>query len=630
MDFDRNKLILTIFIALFIPNVQSSTETELKCEPLEIRNAQFVTLENYNKGLVLCNDFHVLQGDSTLTCINGKWSGERPICIPYTCLQTSETYYYIDNGMTEDRIIGNDGQVFVEYKCNKNYTLIGKNWAVCIDGEWSNLPPQCKLSENLKCPKYIFEHGQIELNDEGNIGTLTCDLNYILTGNSTIICRNGIWKTKHHPKCTANELSLFLTYYIECNSIAERYFHIENGGAFIEDQPYSGLTFYRNYCNINYTLIGENWSMCINGKWLNDPPLCKLTKELECPPFYFEKEYVTFNKYGNELYAIIVCNEFSYYTDNEKIPENFNPAIGVNKCINGTWGIDIENGDPCLPMECDTTVENGRGSVSKSFMSMKLYCNTNYEPIVDEILNCNPSTGRWLPSYSFVPFKSRNAITNCYHHNCLRNSTFYNLSNGYVEKTFPDKKTVTLNYYCNKNYTLIGEQSVTCDDGKWLKTPPQCKLTKTLKCPPFKYGSSSVTFLEVGNIARINCDDSSSFLRTIEMTEIRENLSMGERRCINGNWTGDVNYKNCERCVQINVDNAITVNDDWDTTMTIYCISKHMLEGDSNFICRRNIWVPSTSDGKLIVNSKKKFPPVCKDLFDKFVVDSLNKPYRNG
>ncbi|XP_051173056.1 sushi, von Willebrand factor type A, EGF and pentraxin domain-containing protein 1-like isoform X5 [Leptopilina boulardi] len=630
MDFDRNKLILTIFIALFIPNVQSSTETELKCEPLEIRNAQFVTLENYNKGLVLCNDFHVLQGDSTLTCINGKWSGERPICIPYTCLKSSETYYYIDNGMAVDRKIGNDGQVYVEYSCNKNYTLIGRNWAVCIDGEWSNLPPQCKLSKNLKCPEISFKYGQIQLNDEGDIATLTCDLNYLLTGNSTIICSNGIWKTEDYPECTPTDSLLIKAQYLEMDSFTLRYFDIENCKDETEEISYTGRTLLKYSCNTNYTLIGENWAMRIYGKLFNDPPVCKLTKELECLPFYYEKEYVTFNKYGNELYARIECNEFSYYNGNEKIPENVNAAIGVNKCINGTWGIDIESDEPCLPLQCDTTVENGRASVSKWYMSMKLYCNTNYEPIVDEILNCNPSTGRWLPSYSFVPFESRNAITNCYHHNCLRNSTFYNLSNGYVEKTFPDKKTVTLNYYCNENYTLIGEQSVTCDDGKWLKTPPQCKLTKTLKCPPFKYGSSSVTFLEDGNIARINCDDSGTFLRTIEMTKVRENLSMGEQRCINGNWTGDINYKNCERCVRINMDNAIVMNDQWDTRMIIYCLSKHVLEGDSNFICHRNIWVPSTSDGELIVNSEKKFPPVCKDLFDKFVIDSLNKPYRNG
>ncbi|XP_051159378.1 sushi, von Willebrand factor type A, EGF and pentraxin domain-containing protein 1-like [Leptopilina boulardi] len=613
MDFDRNKLILTIFIAIFIPNVQSSTETELKCEPLEIKNAQFVTLENYNEGLVLCNDFHVLQGDSTLTCINGKWSGERPICIPYTCLKTSETYYYIDNGMAEDRKIGVDGQVFIAYSCNKNYTLIGKNWAVCLDGEWSNLPPQCKLSENLKCPKISFEYGQIELNDEGDIATLTCDLNYSLSGNSTIICSNGKWEQKNYPQCIANDFSSFTTHSIECsNGSSVRHFNIENGEVAFQELEYSGLTFLKNYCNINYTLIGENWSMCINGKWFNDPPLCKLTKELECLPFRYRKNFPTFTKNGKELHARIECNEFSYYNGKEKKSENLNAAIGVNKCINGTWGINIESDKTCLPLQCHTTVENGRASVSKWFMSMKLYCNTNYEPIVDEILNCNPSTGRWLPSYSYIPYESRYAITNCYHHNCLSNSTFNNLSNGYVKKTFPDKKTVTLNYYCNENYTLIGEQSVTCDDGKWLKTPPQCKLTETLKCPPFEYGSSSVTFLEDGNVARINCDDSGSYLRTIEMTAVRENLSMGERRCINGNWTGDINYKNCERCVRINMDNAIIMNDEWDTTMTIYCISKHVLEGDSNFICHRNIWVPSTSDGELIVNSEKKFPPVCK------------------
>lgn len=66
------------------------------------------------------------------------------------CLHNA-TYYRLDNGNVSVGSLGEYGDLYLTYTCNRNYKLIGLRTVTCIDGIWMDkVPPRCEFSGERK------------------------------------------------------------------------------------------------------------------------------------------------------------------------------------------------------------------------------------------------------------------------------------------------------------------------------------------------------------------------------------------------------------------------------------------------------------------------------------------------
>ncbi|KAH3846140.1 hypothetical protein DPMN_088436 [Dreissena polymorpha] len=201
---------------------------------------------NGSVGSLACKEGYKISGKQTITCSNGTWSGQRPVCelidcgSPVPTAKSTVTYGetkvgskavmdcttgYEINGATDTMTCRQNGtwgpeitcfktgctdlpamnngkytfyadkirnKTTVTLACNNGYTLSGVDSSVC-DGSWSQLG----ICEKIRCPTGDFmtiPNGAITLNvkdvnDYGSTALVACNVGYVLMGESITTCQ---------------------------------------------------------------------------------------------------------------------------------------------------------------------------------------------------------------------------------------------------------------------------------------------------------------------------------------------------------------------------------------------------------------------------------------------------------
>ena len=172
-----------------------------KCEDvLRLENGVIFGTKNNSKTLEVrfsCdNGYHKIM-DSHLKCsLNGKWTGNTPICSKKICSNSFD----VENSLVNYEPHGSSYKA--QFSCNEQYELEGESSLICkSDNLWGAPPPKCELSH---CPpfdhilKMNYERKKIRL---GETMKFQCDPGFTLIGSSFVKCsRAGIWE-QEFPHC---------------------------------------------------------------------------------------------------------------------------------------------------------------------------------------------------------------------------------------------------------------------------------------------------------------------------------------------------------------------------------------------------------------------------------------------
>ncbi|XP_051155566.1 coagulation factor XIII B chain-like [Leptopilina boulardi] len=170
-------IVNVILVVLFISNLQSSIEAQLKdsmCGPLNVNDlliankiANITINEKGDIATVHCQTDYSLRGNSSIPCINGKWDqSEAPICYHNDCLNNS-LYYNVTN-TTLILIYSNLRDVYLKYVCNENDTKKNTIIVRCKDGHWHGNSDQCNSIENMNTSNENKNNSTMNIVDEDN------------------------------------------------------------------------------------------------------------------------------------------------------------------------------------------------------------------------------------------------------------------------------------------------------------------------------------------------------------------------------------------------------------------------------------------------------------------------------
>ncbi|XP_072166564.1 CUB and sushi domain-containing protein 3-like [Diadema setosum] len=96
--------------------------------------------DNFNHGAEVefrCAGNYTLTGDASINCEDGAWSGNVPTCSNGDCENPGSP----TNGEMLGNNFNNGADV--EFRCNDNYTLTGNSRITCVEGEWNGQVPMC-------------------------------------------------------------------------------------------------------------------------------------------------------------------------------------------------------------------------------------------------------------------------------------------------------------------------------------------------------------------------------------------------------------------------------------------------------------------------------------------------------
>ncbi|NXX69983.1 CFAH factor, partial [Spizella passerina] len=97
----------------------------------------------------------------------------------------------------------------VHYQCEKNFQMMGANYILCSNGQWSEAP----VCRDVRCdPPQQIAGGSIDGIRKskympGESAKYQCWKNFKMTGPSTVVCKNGTWTDLPTCKvaCTASK-----------------------------------------------------------------------------------------------------------------------------------------------------------------------------------------------------------------------------------------------------------------------------------------------------------------------------------------------------------------------------------------------------------------------------------------
>ncbi|XP_022794080.1 complement factor H-related protein 1-like [Stylophora pistillata] len=86
-----------------------------------------------------CFDFYTMEGSGAQVCDNGRWTNVVPKC-KASCVPPLD----IHNGRVLGKYFGHGKTI--DYRCNGDYTLEGPRRLTCENGKWISNPPVCRAS----------------------------------------------------------------------------------------------------------------------------------------------------------------------------------------------------------------------------------------------------------------------------------------------------------------------------------------------------------------------------------------------------------------------------------------------------------------------------------------------------
>ncbi|XP_064604947.1 limulus clotting factor C-like [Liolophura sinensis] len=212
-----------------------------------------------------CDNGYSLQGATELNCLpSSQWNAAVP-----TCVRSCGEPPNLHNGRYEGTNWAEGGRV--RYYCNDRWTLSGDSSLVCRDGTWTGTAPSCALAQ---CNKPVISNGIVtpdsNLYPVGNSITVTCQAGFTLQGDSSLTClQNSAWN-RPSPRCTVTTTTLPP---VTCPTIAAptngRILSSRNGVVYT---PGETIEF---VCNDGFLISGTNQRICqATGEWSGREARC--------------------------------------------------------------------------------------------------------------------------------------------------------------------------------------------------------------------------------------------------------------------------------------------------------------------------------------------------------------------
>nr|XP_006814949.1 PREDICTED: fibropellin-1-like [Saccoglossus kowalevskii] len=127
-----------------------------------------------------------LVGADTITCVDGQWSGDVPLCYS-SCPDPGVPNY---GSLVTAAPTFAHGET-LQYSCENGYQLTGSDIIACNDGNWSGPIPQC--NDINECYSLPCQNNGV-CNDEINMYTCTC-----MAGYQGINCETDIDECASSP-----------------------------------------------------------------------------------------------------------------------------------------------------------------------------------------------------------------------------------------------------------------------------------------------------------------------------------------------------------------------------------------------------------------------------------------------
>ncbi|XP_068692877.1 complement receptor type 1-like [Montipora foliosa] len=468
-----------------------------------------------------CNPKYSLVGNETIRCQDGVWSGHLPRC-KAPCVDPGVP----SNGRRLDSDFGHEKTV--AFQCNPKYSLVGNETIRCQDGVWSGHLPQCKAPcEDPGVPS----NGKRLRSDFGHEKTVAfqCNPKYSLVGNETIRCQDGVW-SGHLPQCKA-----------PCEDPGVP----SNGKRLRSDFGHEKTVAFQ--CNPKYSLVGNETIRCQDGVWSGHLPQCKAPCEDPGVPSNGKRLRSDF---GHEKTVAFQCNPKYSLVGNETI-----------RCQDGVWSGHL----PQCKAPCEDPGVPSNGKRLRSDFghekTVAFQCNPKYSLVGNETIRCQD--GVWsghLPQCK-APCEDPGVPSN----------------GKRLRSDFGHEKTVA--FQCNPKYSLVGNETIRCQDGVWSGHLPQCKA------PCEDPGVPS-------NGKRLRSDFGHEKTVAFQCNPKYSLVGNETIRCQDGVWSGHL--PRCKApCVDPGVpSNGRRLDSDFghEKTVAFQCNPKYSLVGNETIRCQDGVW----------------------------------------
>ncbi|XP_015779954.1 PREDICTED: membrane cofactor protein-like [Acropora digitifera] len=162
----------------------------------------------------------------------------------------------LDKGSVQTNIT-KPGVIAHYFKCNEGYVLFGQDTISCRDGVWDGSAPRCyRASIGCKTLDVSLPNGSFN-GDGSKFGgryTFNCDATFVLVGNREVICgKGGVW-SGIVPTCKRRNCSQLI---------------VENANVIAEKEGVLVIS-----CNEGYSLTGSGKINCENGSLNGTFPSC--------------------------------------------------------------------------------------------------------------------------------------------------------------------------------------------------------------------------------------------------------------------------------------------------------------------------------------------------------------------
>ncbi|XP_053399292.1 CUB and sushi domain-containing protein 3-like [Mercenaria mercenaria] len=467
-----------------------------------------------------CGVGYTIQGDTNLECrSDGTWNVQSPSCV------SCETLTLTDGGSINFETDGSVTQATVT--CGTGYTVTGAQTLSCkADGTWDFTAGSC-----VECPGIIApDSGYNNLTSDGSVtmATFWCEQGYFLDGSSFITCEtDGTW-SGNIPTC-------------KCDLPDS----IVNGDFAISNDSLSVVYT----CELGYSMDGANTRTCDhNGNgWTGTSPLCYKCDDLS-------EHYngtVNIATDGDTTTATFACD--SGYT------MSGSPVVQCTQ--DGTWEFEQPT---CT--KCEEVLVPSNGSfqwVTDSTSSDAVFsCDEGYSLTGSLSLSCS-SDGSVTGT---VP-------------TCVACTTLDIPNNGVVTIATNGSMT-TATYECDVNYSLIGNEVITCIDGSWNNAPSYCE------CSAFsKPSDGNIVVSDDGMSATYSCDPGFTLSGETEQT-------CGSQSSITASQTAPT----CNACDTLELSGVsyTFATDGTTTSATFKCETGYTMIGEATSACRSDgTWTTS-------------------------------------
>ncbi|CAH3037419.1 unnamed protein product [Pocillopora meandrina] len=510
-----------------------------------------------------CNEPYTLIGPKKRTCRGIKrWDGNDPSC-KIICKDPGDIDFgnkqLYRRNFEEDYLEVRDR---VEYNCLPGYEMEGSKYLVCgSTGEWDKDKPKCKLPT---CdPPQLPENVDFRLPHQKKTRSfkfqekvlLKCQTGYFQNGIGLLTCKTkGKWTgssfTCSPKSCGRPEIPL-------------------HGNVKSHVFTFRSKVYFE--CNPGFKLVGDKYRQCqANQKWSGRVPTCKL---IDCGRLSTPHKVLIVSETGHTRlggYVKYRCKEKGYeligsetrVCQNDEQWSGVEPSCQIIDCGNpdaaaNVKRIRITNGfdygssvefaceanyiltgskiitcgetkewsstAPSCLAPCSDPGEPGNGTrIGDDFKHgkfIKFTCDDDFEPVGKKTIQC--LEGKW-----------NHKIPQCKEISCGDPGTPTNGRQTNVIKNFAFRGTVE--FQCDKDYTLHGKSSLSCQRNKtWDGDVPKCLASCSDPGTPL-HGETIGSAFEHDSVVKFQC--------------LLNRVLAGASRmkCNNGQW--DAQLPACRDC----------------------------------------------------------------------------------